>query len=167
MPFTPFHMGPGILIKGVLQGGFSLMVFGWAQILMDVQPLFVLITDGGQLHGFSHTYIGASLIAIASAVTGKYLSEYGLVVLGVRKKEDKFDISWWVVFISAFIGTYTHVVIDSIMHFDMQPFFPFGVTNSLLGVIGTDLLHKLCIYSGLLGAVIFYSVRHLTSRVRD
>ena len=62
MPFTPFHMGPGILIKALLQGSFSLMVFGWAQILMDIQPLVALITSKGQLHGFSHTYIGASLI---------------------------------------------------------------------------------------------------------
>jgi hypothetical protein len=39
MPFTPYHMGPGILIKALLQGSFSLMVFGWAQIVMDIQPL--------------------------------------------------------------------------------------------------------------------------------
>ncbi len=24
MPFTPFHMGPGIFIKAILQGSFSL-----------------------------------------------------------------------------------------------------------------------------------------------
>lgn len=29
MPFTPFHMGPGLLVKALLQGSFSLMVFGW------------------------------------------------------------------------------------------------------------------------------------------
>jgi len=44
MPFTPFHLGPGIAIKAVMQGSFSLMVFGWAQIVMDVQPLVVMIT---------------------------------------------------------------------------------------------------------------------------
>lgn len=32
MPFTPFHMGPGLLVKALLQGSFSLMVFGWTQI---------------------------------------------------------------------------------------------------------------------------------------
>ena len=41
MPFTPLHMGPGIAVKAVLQGSFSLMVFGWAQIVMDIQPLVV------------------------------------------------------------------------------------------------------------------------------
>ena len=49
MPFTPFHMGIGIFTKSILQGSFSLMVFGWAQIVMDIQPLVVLIT-GDVLH---------------------------------------------------------------------------------------------------------------------
>ena len=73
MPFTPFHMGPGLLFKAFLQGSFSLMVFGWAQIVMDIQPLLVLLTGQGHLHGFSHTYIGATLLGIVSALSGKYL----------------------------------------------------------------------------------------------
>jgi len=73
MPFTPIHMGSGILLKSLLQGSFSLMVFGWTQIIMDIQPLIVLISGEGHLHGFTHTYIGAILIAIFAALTGKYL----------------------------------------------------------------------------------------------
>jgi hypothetical protein len=42
MPFTPFHMGPGLLMKVGLQGSFSLMVFGWTQVLIDLQPGAVL-----------------------------------------------------------------------------------------------------------------------------
>jgi len=112
MPFTPFHMGPGILIKALLQGSFSLMVFGWAQIVMDIQPLIVLVTKQGQLHGFSHTYIGATLIAVFSALTGKYLSEFGLKFIGISNKYKPLFIRWWVVFLSAFIGTYSHVILD-------------------------------------------------------
>lgn len=40
-------MGPGLLIKALLQGSFSLLVFGWAQIVMDLQPLLVLLTGEG------------------------------------------------------------------------------------------------------------------------
>ncbi len=39
VPFTPIHMGPGMLVKPVLQERFSLMMFGWSQIMMDIQPL--------------------------------------------------------------------------------------------------------------------------------
>jgi len=50
------------------------MVFGWSQIVMDIQALIVLILGEGHLHGFSHTYIGASMLAAFSALSGKYQS---------------------------------------------------------------------------------------------
>ena len=85
MPFTPIHMSPGILVKAILQSSFSLMVFGWTQIAMDIQPLVVMITGKGHLHGFTHTYIGAILIALITALTGKYLSELGFKILDMAK----------------------------------------------------------------------------------
>ncbi len=158
MPFTPFHMGPGILVKASLQGSFSLMVFGWAQIIMDIQPLIVLSTGKGQLHGFSHTYFGASLLAVLAGISGKYLSEFGLMILGIAEKENPVKIVWKIVFVSSFIGTFSHVVLDSIMHSDVEPFYPFYFLNSLYGIVSTSQLHKFCLYSSLIGAVIFYFV---------
>ena len=157
MPFTPIHMGPGILIKGLLQGGFSLMVFGWTQIIMDIQPLVVMITGEGHLHGFSHTYIGAILLAVFSAVTGKYLTELGFKIITLGKG-DAVSIIWSVAFASALIGSFSHVFLDSIMHSDVQPFYPFVLDNHLHRAISVPMLHKLCMYSGLVGAVIFYGV---------
>ncbi|WP_020408309.1 metal-dependent hydrolase [Hahella ganghwensis] len=155
MPFTPIHMGPGILIKSLLQGAFSLMVFGWTQIVMDIQPLIVLLTGEGHLHGFTHTYIGATLIALVAALSGKYLSELGLKFLGVAENGSSVRISWWVTFTSAFIGSFTHVLLDSIMHGDLAPFYPFTDNNGFLGVITVATLHKICLYSGVLGGVIY------------
>jgi len=153
-------MGPGIFIKAILQGSFSLMVFGWAQIIMDIQPLVVLISGEGHLHGFSHTYIGATLLAIFSALSGKYLSELGLIILGVAKKENPIKIVWWIVFLSAFIGTYSHVILDSIMHSDIEPFYPFSSNNQLLGLMSIEQLHKFCLYGGLFGASIYFMLQH-------
>ena len=159
MPFTPLHMGPGILIKSLLQSSFSLMVFGWAQIIMDIQPLVVLLTGEGHLHGFSHTYVGASLLAVFSAFTGKYLSEFGLLILGISRN-NPIKIRWVVVFISAFIGTFSHVFLDSIMHADVQPFYPISSKNNLLGVLSVEAIHKLCLYTGLVGAGIYYFIQY-------
>ena len=157
MPFTPIHMGPGILIKSVLQSSFSLMVFGWTQIVMDIQPLIAILSGKGHLHGFTHTYIGAILIAIFSAITGKYLSELGLKILRIANN-NPVKILWWVSFLSAFIGSFSHVLSDSIMHTDVEPFYPLTLSNSLQGIISISALHKLCLYSGLLGAAIYYAV---------
>jgi len=151
-------MGPGILLKGLMQGGFSLMVFGWTQIVMDIQPLIVLITGEGHLHGFTHTYIGASILAVLAALTGKYLSQIGLWRLGITPSMHT-SIAWWVVFVSAFIGSFTHVFLDSVMHSDVQPFYPLTINNPFLGIISVGMLHNICLYSGLVGAAIYYFIQ--------
>ncbi len=155
MPFTPIHMGPGILIKGLLQSSFSLMVFGWTQIIMDIQPLLVMLSGEGHIHGFSHTYIGAILLACVSALSGKYLSQFGLYILQLTESKH-VNIPWHIAFTSAFIGSFSHVLLDSIMHSDVQPFYPFALSNNLLNVISVSTLHKLCLYSGLVGAGVYY-----------
>ncbi|NIB40412.1 hypothetical protein HBA55_12500 [Pseudomaricurvus alkylphenolicus] len=163
MPFTPIHMGPGILIKGLLQGSFSLMVFGWTQIVMDIQPLLVMITGEGHLHGFSHTYVGATLLAVVAALTGKYLSQLGLWILEITPSIH-VPIAWPVVFLSAFIGSFSHVFLDSIMHSDVQPFYPITLNNDFLGLVSISMLHKLCLYSGLVGAAVYYFIQWRSSR---
>ena len=161
MPFTPFHMGPGLLIKALLQSSFSLMVFGWTQIAMDVQPLIAMIGGMARLHGFTHTYLGATLIAIAAAVTGKYLSQWALVeIFGVTP----LVIRWWVALLSAFIGAYSHVALDSLMHADMRPLWPFANTNAMLGLVSVSALHRFCVYSALVGAVAYITINRLIAR---
>jgi membrane-bound metal-dependent hydrolase YbcI (DUF457 family) len=137
------------------------MVFGWAQIVMDIQPLAVMLTGHGHLHGFSHTYIGAMLLAVFSALSGKYLAEWGLRTIG----HPEFPpISWGVAFISATIGTFSHVVLDSIMHDDVEPFAPFSLSNGMLGVISIQALHWLCIGTGLVGAVVYFVLANRRAR---
>jgi len=153
MPFTPLHMGPGLLIKALLQGSFSLMVFGWAQIVMDIQPLLVILSGEGQLHGFTHTYIGAALLAVFSAVTGKYLAACGLRLIG---HPEFLPISWTVACVSAAIGTFSHVLLDSVMHADVEPFWPLTSHNALVSLISMDALAWVCLGCGLLGGVLYF-----------
>ena len=173
MPFTPLHMGPGILLKALLQGFFSLIIFGWSQILMDLQPLFAMITGMGSLHGFSHTYLGATLIALISAFTGKWV--YDLVMNFVKNdftgyQKKLFDVprelTISVCIVSAFLGTCTHVVLDSIMHGDMEPFYPFNPDNNLHLLLSIETLYKFCIYTGVIGTVIFFAIRYLKLKAK-
>ena len=156
MPFTPLHMGPGLLLKAALQGSFSLMVFGWAQILIDIQPLLVMLSGHGALHGFSHTYLGATPIALLAAWSGKYAGEFGLRVL---RMPAYCPIGLRTALVSAFIGTYSHVAIDGIMHADMAPLAPFADERLLYGIVGVGTLHAFCLASAVLGAAGFFLVR--------
>ena len=150
-------MGPGLAIKSLLQKKFSLMVFGWSQIVIDIQPLLVILSGRGTVHGFTHTYLGATLIALFCAFSGKYLGELGLKI--IRKKE-YLRISWKVAFISAFIGTYSHVLLDSVMHYDVIPFSPFWKSNILLSIVSVNTLNIFCLASGLIGIVIYYLIEN-------
>lgn len=131
------------------------MVFGWAQILMDIQPLLVMLTGEGHLHGFTHTYIGATLIAPAAAVSGKYLGEFGLRVLHLPQH---LPISWPAAFLGAFIGTYSHIVLDSIMHADIRPLSPFSESNILFRMISLGQLHLFCVTAGVVGGAVYFAV---------
>ncbi|MES2933920.1 MAG: hypothetical protein V4805_10595 [Pseudomonadota bacterium] len=155
MPFTPFHMGPGLLVKALLQGSFSLMVFGWAQIMMDIQPMIFMVTGSGQFHGFTHTYLGAGIIGLFSALTGKYAAQFAL-----RRyyKARHLPITWPVALFSAMVGTISHVVLDSFMHADMQQFAPFLHGNPMLHVISLEMLHNICVVSALVGAILYFAI---------
>src|SRR5690606_28091055 len=53
VPLRPYPLGAGILVKALLRGSFSLIVFGWAQVGTDLQPLIAILAGYGQRHGFT------------------------------------------------------------------------------------------------------------------
>ena len=71
MPFTPFHMGPGAAIKAVFGRNFSLTVFGFAQVAIDLEPLVRILRGDNVVHGFTHTYLAAAVIGAFSLLIGK------------------------------------------------------------------------------------------------
>ncbi|EHV5548603.1 hypothetical protein HYN76_23380 [Vibrio parahaemolyticus] len=151
MPFTPLHMGPALVLKSVVGTSFSLTVFGWSQIVMDIEPLIAMLAKSGHIHGLSHTIGGATLLGLLAAVTGKYLSEIGLSIIRWQRF---LPIRWKTAFISSFVGTYSHIFIDAIMHVDVSPFYPLSVANPLHGVISISSLQQVCIVSAVVGGIL-------------
>lgn len=147
MPFTPFHLGPGALCKAFCGERFSFLMFGGSQVLMDVEPLVRMIRGDAIVHGASHTVIGALMIALLSTAVGRPISNVALRFSGLSDH----PISWTVALLSALIGTYSHIVLDAVMHRDMDPFWPFAQGNGLLGSLPLGTLHLLCVLTGLLG----------------
>lgn len=150
MPFTPLHMGPALLLKAVVPHRFSLCLFGWSQILIDIQPLAVMLGAPGPLHGSSHTLIGASVIALAATLTGKPLAQWGLARIGQPTR-----LSWRLALTSALIGSYSHLVLDALMHADLRPWLPFTAANPLWGLLSFDQIHLLCLLPAGLAVVVW------------
>lgn len=161
MPFTPLHMGPGTAIKAVTGRHFSLTVFGYSQVLIDLEPLVRILRHDAVLHGFSHTYLGALLLAGIAAITGKPFCSWMLRSWNASAQQARSswacvraDISWQVAWGSALTGTLSHVWLDSFMHYDMHPWLPLSQDNGLLGLIPVLWLHLFCLLGGIIGLTI-------------
>jgi len=158
MPITPLHFGPGVLLKAVLAGTFSFSVFALANILIDIEPVVRVLVGADRLHAHVHTYAGASVIAIPCALAGRPLCEWALRLW--NRKLDASLARWLAVpptipplaaWSGALLGAWSHVALDSLMHPDMEPLWPFAPGNALLTLMSLDSLHLLCIGSGVVG----------------
>jgi len=152
-------------VKALSGRHFSLMVFGFSQVAIDIEPLVRIIRGDAVLHGFTHTYLGATLIAIISAVIGRPICRFLWNHWTPDPRSPLLNwlhgqevVSWPAAITGAFVGTYSHVVLDSIMHFDMQPLAPLSAANGLLHTISVGALHLLCVLSGVLGASLLFAV---------
>lgn len=155
MPFTPLHMGPGATLKLIGQGHFSLLIFGLAQVLIDLEPLIRMYRDDPIVHGASHTYLGALLVGTLAMLIGKPLFQWLIRDWNETRKPGPLNkltcreqISWPAAASGAYIGTMSHVVLDSIMHDDIHPWAPLRQANGLYLLIPIGWLDLLCLVAG-------------------
>ncbi|MDR6675633.1 metal-dependent hydrolase [Xanthomonas sp. 1678] len=147
MPFTPIHLGPGLAFKAAGGRHFSFMVFGGSQVLMDIEPLIGILQNKPILHGVTHTLFGAMVIGSLAAATGKPVSSAVLKLLRIPHP----PLTWTAAVSGAFAGTYSHIVLDGIMHSDIMPLWPLVSGNPLYRVVDIDQLHIVCLLAGVIG----------------
>ena len=157
MPFTPFHMGVALLIKPVGRHRFSVLVFGVSQVAIDIEPLVGILRRDAVLHGWTHTLAGALVIGGAAAAVARAPVNWFLRSMreGTHSQASaastRHDVSWRVAVGSAWIGTFTHLLLDGIMHADMHPFAPLAASNPLLGTVPLGALHLGLVIAGVAG----------------
>ena len=158
MPFTPFHMGPGLAVKALAGRRFSVLSFGLAQVAMDIEPAIGMLRGSEVLHGWTHTYVGATVIGVAVAALA---SPACLWMLRRWNRELRYHRLEWLatpetlapgaIAASALVGTYSHVALDSVMHFDIRPLAPFSASNILYEAISIPALEIACVVAGVAG----------------
>lgn len=163
MPVTPFHFGPGAALHALAPKHVSFIAFCAANVLVDVEPLYYMVTGQYPLHRFFHTYIGVSLVV---ACTTAIL----MGLLALSRRIPLPDLFQWKALtprqtvIGAALGGYSHIVFDSIMHQDIRPFAPFSEGNPLLRAVSLETLHWSCLDAGVLGLAILAIRRRLREK---
>jgi hypothetical protein len=165
MPITPLHLGPGAVFKAIGGRRFSFVVFGLAQFAMDIEPIGRFFAGSSLLHGPVHSLLGATVVGAVVVVVGKPLGERLLRLWNSRLSPAQRE--WLYVeprftrtetAIGAFVGTYSHVLFDSIMHTDVRLLYPFRDVNDLAGIISFGELDALCLALGVIGVLIILAV---------
>jgi hypothetical protein len=164
MPLTPFHLGPGLALKAVAGRRFSLSAFGLAQVLIDLEPLYYLARQDPPLHRFFHTGLGASLVLAATLLLGKPVCEYALRLWNRHaspplRHSAPAEMSWAAAASGAALGVYSHVLLDSLMHYDVRPYAPLTQANPLYGVVGVEPVYLGCAAAGAFGIIALLATR--------
>ena len=161
MPFTPYHFGPGLLVKGIAARWYSWTAFVAAQIAIDCETLYYLIRHEYPLHRRLHTFVGAAIVGVATAVSlmgVKWLAQRTAPRLmdsfRSRRPSVQAESSTTGLLVGGLVGGVTHPLLDGLMHTDIKPLLPWTESNPLLGVVGVEELHLVCEIAGLIGLVL-------------
>jgi membrane-bound metal-dependent hydrolase YbcI (DUF457 family) len=131
----------------------SFLAFAAANVLVDIEPAYFMLTGQYPLHRFFHTYLGALLAAAATVA----LFAAGLRAAKVFRLPDPFQwqsLRLGPIAFGAVLGTTSHVLLDSVMHADIRPFAPFSQANPLYRAVPLDDLHRLCLVAAAAALVV-------------
>jgi membrane-bound metal-dependent hydrolase YbcI (DUF457 family) len=153
MPFTPLHFGYGALLHSAAPGRISFLAFCLANVVIDLEPLYYMVSGQYPIHRFFHTLPGALLagavvVAVHAlirrpALAGRLPDWLGWKSLSARN-----------VIYGALLGAVTHVFLDAIMHDDLRPWAPLSEANPLLRLVSIDALNLSCFVAAVGGAAL-------------
>ncbi len=152
MPFTPLHLGPGFLMGLLFFRYLDLPTVLVASVILDVEPVLVLsLSIDAPLHSVFHSFLGGTLAAVLLIVVMRPLrprlsSLFSL--LGLEQRPFLRTIT-----LASLAGIYLHLLLDAVMHHDLQPFYPFALNpffsnGAFLGVDVTTVCVG-CFFGGL------------------
>ena len=168
MPITPFHIIAAAPIKAILPRHFSWSIFALTNIFIDLEPITYFLFTGIPSHKFFHSIFGATLLGLISALYFRKLC--GNYIMKWNKNLHPIDRAWLEVrnskinlfeaLLGGFIGAWSHLALDSMVHHDIKPFWPFSSGNPLLVLMSPNSILYLCL--GLLGlGILIFSLKKI------
>jgi membrane-bound metal-dependent hydrolase YbcI (DUF457 family) len=109
MPLTPLHFGLLAPVNYFAKDKVSNVSFILANVWMDTKSIAFVLTGYGAISHSDHELWWALVMAC---------------IIGVFR----WNRAWW---IGAFLGSTSHVLLDSFVHADVQPFAPWIAGNPL------------------------------------
>ena len=143
MPFTPFHVGPALLLYGIFVFLDPIALI-YGSILVDLEPAIVMFLRLNRpLHGFTHSILGVLLLLpIVYAVS--YITRWLLPDIDLFFTSKKREFKFRLVVVSALIGSFSHIFLDSFLYPEMNLAWPLPYWNPLLNTELSLTIYEFC-----------------------
>lgn len=153
MPFTPLHLGPSSWIGLLLFRKLNFPTLLIASVIVDIEPFFVLLFNMPHpLHGFLHTFLGSSILAILIAIICYFLKNPIQEIMKFFKLSQ--NSSFKKILSTSFFGIYFHILLDTFLYEEMNPFYPF-LGNPLFNLFSSNQVYLFCTFSFLIGTILY------------
>ena len=157
MPFTPYHLGPGLLFGLLLLSFLDFPTFLIANVIIDIEPLLVMVFGlPYPLHGFFHSLLGGTLVAVPLAFVMHKIRNKLTPLLSVFKINQQ--VSFKKILAAALSGIYLHIFLDSLSYQDIQPFFPSSYNPFLnTGILAGLAPITFCMWSFFVAVILYFA----------
>lgn len=162
MPFTPFHLGPGLGLGLPLRRYLHAPTFLLASVIVDVEPLLVLFLGlRYPLHGYLHTFLLAIPIGLVLGCVMFLLENLLHPLYRIFLLETGSSLRLRSFVVAGGLGTGLHVLLDTPLYSDITPFYPM-TTNPFHNPALTQEIYSLCIWLGAFGIVYYIGLLGLS-----
>ena len=144
----------------------SLTTFALAQVTMDLKVMVRFALSSTHLHGFTNTFLGASVVVLLTVPLGKPFCEAFLRWWNrnLTPGQEKWlrvatEVPWVAAWTGGVLGAYSHFLLDAMMHWETQPWAPFSEGNPLAGTLSIYQLNLVCLVCFGLGVVLIGAIK--------
>lgn len=153
MPFTPYHLGPALLVALALYPLIDIPAFLLATIVLDLEP-FVAILTGNKLplHGRFHSLTLGTIVGLLVSVTVILYRRYGKPLNIKTRLDHEYTIKQTI--LTSIAGVWLHTLLDSFLYADLNLFYPLK-WSPLLGLLQKESIQQGCIVSFILSVMVY------------
>jgi hypothetical protein len=140
---------------------FSWVAFAVANVLIDIEVLFYLYSRDPSFHRHCHSLPIATGLGVVAGLLTFFASRRFSKMFPARWRSSPLWIPsreprlLWVCLLSGIVGGVSHVMLDSIIHADILPFWPLSNTGGLFRAFRESTVYLGCLAAGLLGLAIW------------
>lgn len=152
MPFTPFHLGPGLALGMIFSRFVNIPAVLLASVVVDARAIYCFFT-GCSLHGFFHTFAGAAIVCLPVIALIYFSRENLSKISRIMRIEQNYSLKS--ITAGAIAGAWVHILLDAFLYPGIHPFFPAKGNALLFGILGNSEVYLLCMLGFLIGGLIY------------